>query len=66
MLKYIVLAAIMALCIAPINMTTMNEFIKLVLQILLGAVIYISLLLLTKDRYFWGMLNALKERIKAK
>lgn len=66
MLKYVILAAIMALCIAPINMTTMNEFIKLVLQILLGVVIYISLLMLTKDRYFWGMLNALKERMKAK
>lgn len=66
MLKYIVLAAIMAFCIAPINATIMNEFVKLVLQVLLGVLIYVSLLMLTKDQCFFGTLNALKKRMKAK
>ena len=66
MLKYTVLAAIMALCIAPLNTAIMNGFLKLVLQVFLGSLIYIIFLILTKDCYFFEMLNAIKERKETK
>lgn len=64
MLKYIVFSAIMAVCIAPINKVELNDFFKLILQVGLGAIIYVVFLIITKDSYFFGVLNTLKERTK--
>lgn len=66
MFKYTVSATIMAICVAPINAVAVNGFLKLALQVVLGAMIYIVLLVVTKDRYFFGILNIIKERRKAK
>ena len=64
MFKYTILAVIMAVCVTPINTVSLNGFLKLGLQVVLGAVTYIGLLVLTKDRFFFGILNRVKERIK--
>ena len=66
MFKYTILAVIMAVCVTPINTVSLNSFLKLGLQVVLGAVTYIGLLVLTKDRFFFGILNRVKERIKTK
>ena len=66
MFKYTILAVIMAVCVTPINTVSLNGFLKLGLQVVLGAVTYIGLLVLTKDRFFFGILNKVKERIKTK
>lgn len=62
MFKYTVLSAVMAFCIIPVNAVSMNNFFKLILQVGLGTVIYIGLLTATKDNYFLGVLNTIKER----
>ena len=64
MIKYILLSTVMAVCIVPLNMVPMNDFLKLILQVGLGVAIYIGLLILTKDACFFGGLNIIKERIK--
>lgn len=62
--RYIVLSGIMAFCISPVNTFSMSNISKLVLQIVLGVIIYIGLLIVTKDRYFFAILSLIKERIK--
>ncbi|CDD98649.1 putative uncharacterized protein [Roseburia sp. CAG:471] len=64
MIKYLLISIIMVVCIAPINTVSMNDALKLILQIVLGASVYVCGLSLTKDQYFFGILNIIKERIR--
>ena len=63
MLKYIVLATVMAFCIAPLNEISANEISKILMQVVIGCVVYMVLLTTTKDKYFLGIVNIVKERI---
>ena len=64
MLKYILFSAVMAACVMPLNAVLISNTLKLILQIGVGAAIYIGLLFITKDRYFRETLNAIKGRIR--
>lgn len=66
MAKYILLAIIMAALIFPMNQLAVNDVIKLFAQVVIGVIVYVIMLIITKDKVFYEVLKKVIIRRKKK
>lgn len=62
LLPNIMISAIMVICIFPLSFVLKNNIILIVLQMLLGVIVYILLAIITKNKAFSFLYNVLKGR----
>ncbi len=66
MVKYILLAIVMAILIFPMNQLAINDILKLCIQVIIGATAYVIMLIVTKDKVFHEVLEKVIARRKKK
>lgn len=66
MAKYTLLAIIMAALIFPMNQLAINDVLKLFVQVVTGIIVYVMMLIITKDKVFHEGLKKVIARRKKK